>query len=117
MECPIGRPRAPRTTIVMMQSANGDGSMLVAQPRGVRLRRPAAPDRDDDQPAIAADARDEEDDIDRIHPVYRYVQIRRALDLHEADIGIRGGQRDTIERDKYDSGDDRHDPAGEIGEP
>ena len=46
----------------------------------------SAPNDSYDQPAIADDAGGEEDDVDRVQPVQRHVQIGRALDLHEAHV-------------------------------
>src|SRR5213595_1427099 len=73
------------------KSEGRDGHGSVDELRRVGRRRSGAADRLIDQPAITTYARGGEDDVHRIEPADRYLQIGRALDAHEAHVAIRAG--------------------------
>jgi hypothetical protein len=108
MEWPIGKPRTPSRTIATMQLGKGGG---IVELGWIALRRLRAPDRLVGQPAVTTDARDTEDNKDAVKPIDRYMEIGRALHLHEADIVVGGRQRDSVEGNNRDASQNRENAA------
>ena len=98
-----------------MQAANGSHQLglCLGRQSDRGLSRPAQ--GGDEDPGVADQHRDGEDDVDREQPVEADVEIRGLLDLHEGHVVPDRRQRPAVEGQQRDGAERGHDPARRGG--